>query len=89
MKFPIDMNLSPLWVSFLAGHGFEAIHWSTVGRPGAADSEIVDFAAANGWIVFTHDLDFGMTFCRPPSATSRSAPFGRLDRASKPPRSLP
>ncbi len=22
-------------------------------------SGIVDFAAANGWIVFTHDLDFG------------------------------
>jgi predicted nuclease of predicted toxin-antitoxin system len=60
MKFLIDMNLSPLWVPFLAEHGFGAIHWSTVGQPGAADSEIIDFAAANGWIVFTHDLDFGM-----------------------------
>jgi predicted nuclease of predicted toxin-antitoxin system len=59
MKFLIDMNLSPLWVSFFANHGFEAVHWSTVGLPGAADSEIFDFAAANGWIVFTHDLDFG------------------------------
>jgi len=29
-------------------------------QPSAADSEILDFAAANGWIVFTHDLDFGM-----------------------------
>lgn len=26
----------------------------------APDSEIFDFAAANDWIVFTHDLDFGM-----------------------------
>jgi predicted nuclease of predicted toxin-antitoxin system len=60
MKLPIDMNLSPLWVSFLADQGFEAIHWSVVGQPGAADSEIFDFAAANGWTVFTHDLDFGM-----------------------------
>jgi len=60
MKFLIDMNLSPLWISFLAEHGFEALHWSTLGQPGAADSEILDFAAANGWIIFTHDLDFGM-----------------------------
>jgi len=62
MKFLIDMNLSPLWVSFLANQGFEAVHWSTVGHPGAPDSEILDFAAANGWIVFTHDLDFGPLF---------------------------
>jgi predicted nuclease of predicted toxin-antitoxin system len=60
MKFLIDMNLSPLWVSFLAENGFTAIHWSTAGQPWAADSEIFDFAAANNWIVFTHDLDFGM-----------------------------
>jgi len=59
MKLLIDMNLSPLWVGFLAGEGVDGIHWSTVGRPQAADSEILDFAAANGWIVFTHDLDFG------------------------------
>jgi predicted nuclease of predicted toxin-antitoxin system len=60
VKFLLDMNLSPRWVSFLAIHGFEAIHWSTVGEPAAADSEILDFAAADGWIVCTHDLDFGM-----------------------------
>jgi predicted nuclease of predicted toxin-antitoxin system len=34
MKFLIDMNLSPLWVPFLANQGFEAVHWSTVGQPG-------------------------------------------------------
>jgi predicted nuclease of predicted toxin-antitoxin system len=60
MRFLIDMNLSPLWVQFLAEKGFPAVHWSTVGQPGAADSEILEFAAANDWIVFTHDLDFGM-----------------------------
>jgi predicted nuclease of predicted toxin-antitoxin system len=54
------MNLSPLWIPFLAERGFTAVHWSTVGQPSAADSEIFDFAAANDWIVFTHDLDFGM-----------------------------
>jgi len=35
MKFLIDMNLSPLWVSFLSGKGFKAVHWSTVGQPWA------------------------------------------------------
>lgn len=60
MKFLIDMNLSPLWICFLAENGFTAVHWSTVGKPSAADSEIFDFAAANDWIIFTHDLDFGM-----------------------------
>ena len=60
MKILIDMNLSPLWVSFLADQGIEAVHWSTIGEAAAPDSEILRFAAANGWIVFTHDLDFGI-----------------------------
>src|ERR1035437_9484353 len=60
MKFLIDMNLSPLWVSFLANFGFAAVHWSTVGHASAPDTEIMEFAVANGYIVFTHDLDFGM-----------------------------
>jgi predicted nuclease of predicted toxin-antitoxin system len=59
MKLLIDMNLSPLRVSFLAGEGVDAIHWSIVGQPNAADAETLDFAAANAWIVFTSDLDFG------------------------------
>src|SRR5258708_4614623 len=60
MKFLIDMNLSPPWVSFLAHHGFEATHWVRVGQPSAPDSQIFDFSAANGYTVFPHDLDFGM-----------------------------
>jgi predicted nuclease of predicted toxin-antitoxin system len=54
------MNLSPLWAPFLAGHGYTAVHWSTLGPPWAPDREILEFAAANGYVVFTHDLDFGM-----------------------------
>jgi predicted nuclease of predicted toxin-antitoxin system len=60
MKILIDMNLSPAWVRFLAAHGMEAMHWSAVGEVSAPDSEIVDYAAENGFVVFTHDLDFGM-----------------------------
>jgi predicted nuclease of predicted toxin-antitoxin system len=60
MKILIDMNLSPLWVQFLVENGIEAVHWSTVGEPTAPDSQILEHAASNGFVVFTHDLDFGM-----------------------------
>ena len=59
MKLLIDMNLSPLWVRFFAASGFESIHWSMVGDPAASDKVIMDYAAANGFVIFTHDLDFG------------------------------
>lgn len=55
----VDMNLSPDWVPVLERHGWPAIHWCTVGDPHATDRTIMDWAVANGYIVFTHDLDFG------------------------------
>jgi predicted nuclease of predicted toxin-antitoxin system len=55
----VDMNLSPEWVEELSRHGFDAIHWSTVGDPRAPDTTIMAWARANGRCVFTHDLDFG------------------------------
>jgi predicted nuclease of predicted toxin-antitoxin system len=58
VKILIDMNLSPGWVPGLRSHGWEAIHWSSVGDPRATDRTIMDWAKANGHIVFTHDLDF-------------------------------
>src|SRR5947209_8617871 len=57
----VDMNLSPDWVPLLVREGWHAIHWSTVGAPDATDRTIMDWAVANGYIVFTHDLDFGTT----------------------------
>jgi predicted nuclease of predicted toxin-antitoxin system len=59
MKLLIDMNLSPMWVEFLADSGLESVHWGAVGAPSAPDGEIMDYAAANSLVVFTHDLDFG------------------------------
>jgi len=60
MKILIDMNLSPTWVQFLVAHGIDAVHWSTIGVAWAPDSRIMDYAASNRFVVFTHDLDFGM-----------------------------
>lgn len=58
MKLLIDMNLSPRWVAVLKDSGLEALHWSTIGQSNAHDSEIMAWAAANGYVVLTHDLDF-------------------------------
>lgn len=59
MKLLVDMNLSPAWVDFLVANDFEARHWSRVGRPDAEDREVLRWAAGNGYIVLTNDLDFG------------------------------
>ena len=53
------MNLSPGWVNVFRQEGWEALHWSTVGDPRATDAAIMHWASANGYVVFTHDLDFG------------------------------
>jgi len=41
MKFLIDMNLSPDWVEVFGCHGWQALHWTSVGDPRAADSTII------------------------------------------------
>jgi predicted nuclease of predicted toxin-antitoxin system len=58
MKLLVDMNLSPHWVGLFHDSGWESVHWSAMGRPTARDSEIMAFAAANNYVVVTHDLDF-------------------------------
>jgi len=58
MKLLLDMNISLVWVDYLKDQGYEAIHWSTVGDPKARDIDIMQWAAENEYVVFTHDLDF-------------------------------
>lgn len=59
MKILIDMNLSPDWTAAFAAQNIESVHWSTVGDPRAEDTKIMEYARANDFVVFTHDLDFG------------------------------
>ena len=59
MKLLVDMNLSPKWCDALVKHGFEAVHWSSVGSQSAEDEEIFAWARTNGHVVFTNDMDFG------------------------------
>jgi len=58
MRILIDMNLSPRWADFFSKHNIEALHWSDIGPDDAPDSEIMAYAKANDYVVFTHDLDF-------------------------------
>lgn len=59
MKILLDMNLSPAWVPFLEHEGYEVRHWSHIGPYDAPDTEVMDWARKNNYVVFTHDLDFG------------------------------
>ena len=58
MKLLVDMNLSPAWIVRLAGLGFEAVHWSTIGAATAPDVEILAWAHEHQFVVVTNDLDF-------------------------------
>ncbi len=58
MKILVDMNLSPAWCDLLRRQGWESVHWSNIGAPNAPDFEIMRWALANAFVVFTHDLDF-------------------------------
>jgi len=58
MRVVIDMNLSPSWVGFFSANGVESVHWSNVGSWTAEDSVLLSWARDNGYVVFTHDLDF-------------------------------
>ena len=80
MKIIIDMNLSPDWVAAFAFQNIESIHWSIVGDRRAEDEEIMIYARTHGYIVFTHDLDFGtilaLTQAESPSVITHESPWG-------------
>jgi predicted nuclease of predicted toxin-antitoxin system len=59
MRVLVDMSLSPTWRETLERYGIEAKHWAEVGDPRAPDRDILEWAREHGFIVFTHDLDFG------------------------------
>ncbi len=59
MRLLIDMNLSPDLCARLQAAGHEAVHWSRLGAPDAPDKTIMAHAKSHGFVVLTHDLDFG------------------------------
>ncbi len=77
MKLLVDMNLSPKRAAFLKTAGYESQHRSAVGSITAPDVDILMYAGENGFIVLTHDLDFGAilaaTQCVKPSVVQLRA----------------
>ena len=59
MKLLLDMNVPPRWAGWLAARGHEAWHWRDLGPPAAQDAVVLARARAEGWVLLTHDLDFG------------------------------
>lgn len=60
IKLLIDMNLSPQWIEVFERNNWPALHWSAVGDPQASDQAIMEWARSNQYVIFTHDLDFGV-----------------------------
>jgi predicted nuclease of predicted toxin-antitoxin system len=70
MKLVIDMNMSAKWVGALREFGFEVYHWSDLGPIDAPDRGIMEFAAKDGAVVVTRDLDFSALL----AANGRTSP---------------
>ncbi len=58
MKIALDIRISPALVPYLKIEEYEALHWSNFGDTTAPNTEIMEWARSNGYVVFTHDLDF-------------------------------
>ena len=58
MTIVIDNCLPVSWVEFLRQHGHAPHHWRELGPPNAPDADILRWAAENGAVVLTQDLDF-------------------------------
>ena len=73
------MNLSPRWVEALEGASIEARHWSTVGDGAASDREVFEWACRHGFVVLTHDLDFGRILALAESRSPSVVLYARTD----------
>jgi predicted nuclease of predicted toxin-antitoxin system len=40
MKFVLDMNISPTWISIFEANGHRATHWSEIGSYSATDKTV-------------------------------------------------
>lgn len=59
MKCLADMGISPRSVAFLRNSGVDAVHVHELGLDRLPDARIVEKARSGGYVLLTHDLDFG------------------------------
>jgi predicted nuclease of predicted toxin-antitoxin system len=58
VKFLADMGVSPRTVAYLCERGHEAIRLDALGMERATDATVVTYAAREGRIILTCDLDY-------------------------------
>ncbi|KOR28143.1 hypothetical protein TI03_05395, partial [Achromatium sp. WMS1] len=58
MNIVLDMNIPQGWKEFLEAKNHKIVHWREIGDIRAEDTEIMEWARQNQFVVFTHDLDF-------------------------------
>ena len=59
MRILLDMNIPLKYAALFEEKGIKVLRWTDVGLPTATDTEIMEYARANNFIVMTCDLDFG------------------------------
>ena len=88
LRLVVDVNLSPDWVPVLTDAGIPAVHWTQVGDSSAPDQAIMSWAEANGYAVFSHDLDFStmlaLTHAGGPSVIQLRGPRVLPEQISEP-----
>ena len=62
IKLLLDQNLSPKTADFIRSLGWDAKDVRELGKGGADDADIYEFAKAEGWTLVTYDLDFSRRF---------------------------
>jgi predicted nuclease of predicted toxin-antitoxin system len=59
VKFLADIGISIKSVTFLKNTGYRAVHLSELGLNSLSDAMILAKAKNEGFVILTHDLDFG------------------------------
>jgi predicted nuclease of predicted toxin-antitoxin system len=58
MKLLLDMNIPLRYLELLSDRGLNVVRWSEIGACDAEDTEIMNYARTNDYIILTCDLDF-------------------------------
>ncbi|MGO1591734.1 MAG: DUF5615 family PIN-like protein [Ancrocorticia sp.] len=69
MRLLLDQNLSWRLIELLAADGIEASHVRNLGMHSATDSEILSYAAANGFTIVSQDSDFSVLLAQSRAST--------------------
>ncbi len=64
MRILLDVNLPDDWIAALRGCGWESEPWRLHGSTSALDPVILEFAASDGYVLMSRDLDFGELLAR-------------------------